>query len=268
MKFSQFRHLILIAIIIIASQEALPDDNKPGVLALDEGVAKVIAELDYKPPKARLKRLDYRFSTGITKDTPVTGDYEIWMPNIWGIRSITKLPNASSQTISLSVCGMIDLAATSSSEIGFDLPVSVAINKAISLFNVRSSVNSTAAQKTTSLILGEGAKKICAPESGDVFNYEYRSDSESKSSALFGNRTRSYAFRMRCVVGDAKPIADLIPGQSGDYLPVACSGENLTTNMIATGDYAFLQSAGLYINLNRHSSAFTMKAKISSVAYE
>lgn len=269
LKISQFYHLLPITLIIAASQPALPNENYEDALVPEEVVTKQISDIDYKPPTARLLRSNFVLSSGIDMDTPTIQEYEVLMPNIWGIRSVSKVKNGASQGVSISICGIIELVGNASSEINFETTVSVPINKMFTSFGIRVNVNGTLSGKAKNLILGEGSKKICTPTPGDIFSYELRTDSVSKNSSPFvSNRTHSNTFRMRCTVGEAKPMTEIVAGQSGTYLPVACSGTNLTTNMQTTANYAFVQAAGLYINLNREINTFRSTVALSSLIYE
>lgn len=269
MKTGQLRHLTFITLAVIASQIALAEENQAEALTPDENIAKAISEFDYKPPKVRLQRSNLIRSTGNSGGTPVVEEYEVLRPNIWGIRSISKTRNGGIQGTSVSLCGIIELVGAGSSESSFESLIAIPINKVFMPFGIRWNLSHTVSAKATSLALGEGSKKICAPDPGDIFDYELRTDSESKNSSTFvSNRSHSNTIKMRCVVGEAKPIAELIAGQSGTYLPVTCSGSNLTTSTQLTADYAFIQAAGLYINLNRQTNAFRSTVTLSSLIYE
>ena len=113
--------------------------------------------------------------------------------------------------------------------------------------------------------------KMCSPLPGSTFSFEIEMEVQTarKSTYLSGTeKVLKNAFHWSCIAGQIKPLADLVPGQDDQYLPVTCTLKNKDKGVTSETELAYLPAAKLYLRLSTKTSTFRTLTELKSVEYE
>jgi hypothetical protein len=222
---------------------------------------------ELSPPSRPIKRLRLRMksdSSFTASDVETTFE---WMgEGFWGRSTSATKPDLTSQTQTVTVCGIFDAVSLSGSSVGSDTPLILPLGKIFVPFGVqRTTSKLNVTSKMTSLRVNPTA--ACVPKAGESFDFEAKMERELIiSGPVPSTRVIPVVLRGHCDISNAIPASALNPGFIGAYLPVTCQ-RTTQSGASSSVSYAFLIDSGIYVLLDEKAERLHSEYTVSSVEY-
>jgi hypothetical protein len=241
------------ALAVVSSAGRAQSDPFP--VEVDPAVARTIDAMTVTPPASPLRRADVQVTHPAGTEPSVSISYQALGKNVWSVTAEQTVKNGLFHARTLSLCGLVDLARRTNSELRIENTVSVPVGRIFLPFGSEVTKKLTAGARTTTLTLGEGAENICAPSPGAQFAFSINAEMEPihATSSHSDPKKISYGVDMKCQADQIKPAAELGRAWSGSYVPVTCTGNNLASGKSSTSKWAFVIGSGFYLPLETTS---------------
>jgi hypothetical protein len=197
----------------------------------------------------------------------VESRYERVGDGLWGVMSTLKRPNGTGAQQLVSVCGMFEALAGTSTNATIDQTTIIPIGKAFVPFGMKTSFVTDSVARLSKLNVEPSG--VCAPAPGAPFGYTTQTETQYKVSPGLGTsaKTVSVTIKGRCEVSDKMPANTLHRALRGEYLEVVCTGTNDAGKPLSR-KFAYLIDSAFYVLLESKSEANQFKYTLADVEYE
>lgn len=230
-------------------------------LEVEPSVAAVFAGLKSAEGNEPLGTVEFTLSSN-TDTTASTGvsTYESLPNRVIGITTTLTSTGATSRIRTLSLCGLIDLAAVSEGKIDTRSTAVVPSGRVFLPLSIHSTVSRGAAYRARALAVDPSAEAVCSPKAGDSFEYQLDSELMQRAGGLFTPNSGATAnsTKWRCTV-DAAPARLTSEPTGPEYLPVNCTGSNARLKDGTTAQWAYFPSSGVYLRLGGGTDKLNIK---------
>ena len=243
------------------------DDAAP--VSLEPSVRSVVASMGATPPRAPVKRMKFAMEVASSSAPAVEVEsrYLYLGDGLWGILSTIKRPNFAGAQQAVSVCGMFDGVAATSTTTTIETTQSLPIGKLFVPFGMRTGIANDAVAKLTNLSI-DGASP-CSPSPGSAFDFQTRTETQLKTSAgLFASgKVLTATIKGRCESSSAVPASGLHKDLRGEAVEVTCNGANDAGKPLVR-KYAYLVHSGIYVLLETATESNRFKYRVLEAEYE
>lgn len=252
MSFRRFRAVVCCFVFAFACSAGHAQSGPAG-LSLETAVTRTIEGMTVTPASNPLRRIEAQMTRPAGAEPPISQRYESIGNNVWKITSEQSLKNGHSSSQGLSLCGLVDLAVRSDSELHFENTVSVPLGPISMPLGSEVTKKLTGGTRAILLVLGDGGRDICAPSEGEQFAFSIRAELETvhETSSRGEPKRVAYGIDMKCQAGQTRPAAELGQLWSGNYIPVTCTGKGQTSGKSSTTKYAYLVDSAFYLALEK-----------------
>ena len=260
----QRTRLALVAIIaaVLAPSSAWGD---PTDVQVDQRVRDAVSTVRVQVPEAPLKATQVAISfTGPTGNLLRSAESRYqWLGNgLWGVLSTIRQSNGTEAQQRVTLCGMLDVLATTSGNASTSQTFVVPIGKAFVPFGMTTTFVADSASRISEIAVD--AQAMCYPAPGSSFEFKTRTEMQVNARAV--HRSLSVVSNGRCQTSQPKPARELHPELRGDYLPVACE-ISTDDGKTVTRRFAYLVSSAYYVLLETKLDTGPVRYEVQTIEY-
>jgi len=180
--------------------------------------------------------------------------------------STLKRPNGTGAQQLITVCGMFDALAATSTNLSTNLTGIMPIGKIFVPFGMKKSFAADSLARITKFDVDPVV--LCQPVAGSSFDYAVQSEVQYSVSPgpAASPKTTVVTLRGRCEASQRMPATGLLAGLRGDYIEVTCSSSNDTGRPLSR-KLAYLVDSAFYLLLETKSDATSFKYTLLNVEY-
>ncbi len=266
-NYSFAGQLLLCAIVGAISTIALAADDE--ALTVDASVRNAVGPVGSSPPRSPLKRAQFKLELPLRPNAPYTEIDSLYEPlgnGLWGVMSTLKRPNGSGAQQLVTVCGMFEALAATSTSLSTTLTGIMPIGKLFVPFGMKKSFAADSLARITKLDVDPLA--LCQPAAGSSFDYAVQIETQYALSpgTTASSKMNAVTLKGRCEASQRMPATGLHGGLRGDYIEVTCSGSNDAGKPLSR-KFAYLVDSALYLLLETKSDANFYKYTVLNVEY-
>ena len=265
----RFSSLLLLCTVAGAiSTIALAGDDEP--LAVDASIRNAVGQVEASLPKSPLKRAQFKMELPLRPNAPNTEIDSLYEPlgnGLWGVMSTLRRPNGTGAQQLVTVCGMFDALAATSTNLSTNLTGIMPIGKIFVPFGMKKSFAADSLARITKFDVDPVA--LCQPVAGSSFDYAVQTEVQYTVSPgpTASPKTTVVTLKGQCEASQRMPAIGLLGGLRGDYIEVTCSGSNDAGRPLSR-KFAYLVDSALYLLLETKSDANSFKYTLLNVDIE